>query len=122
MSKPSFAELMRGVGRRLADLAACLGDSAEVKQAVMREFVQEAMRYYSREEVTQWLVSVGLAPKKGDTKASRVGGKVREYLPDGRYVIDGVVFGEPKDLIARDFAVVEPMREKDPPPKGGVLH
>jgi hypothetical protein len=113
MTRPSFAALMASVGARLHDLTLQYGGAGYVREAVQEEFIQEAMRWYSQAEVTQWLVSIGMEPKKPSTMASRVGGKVRVPQGDGTYVLDGIVFGEAKPDIITDTAVEHAARPQD---------
>lgn len=121
MSRPSFAALMAQIESQLRDIVLLYGPSAVVRESLIAEFIPLAMRYYSQAEVTQWLDSVGMSPTKGSSVGARVGGKRREYNPDGTYTLDGITFGEPRREVVRDFARELPMREKEASPTADLL-
>lgn len=111
--RPSFSDLIAQVKHRLYDFVAMHGHTGFVREAVIGEFIKEAMRYYSKQEVMQWLDSVGLRPQTGGTAAPRVGAKTRVPRGDGTYVLDGVVFGEPKREELVDFSAASTVRGVD---------
>lgn len=116
--RPTLNDLIQQITKRFIAYKALGNNIPDLPGIIAREFIKEAMRYYSEKEARDWLsqyhISLGknleiIKPRESKEKSKR------KYLPDGTYVLNGVRFGEPKKPLTKEEKIVQEILENNNP-------